>query len=193
MTEIKSALEIAMERTKSVKTDKTAIEADKIKKEGMAIVSRFLGEQGFNITESIKKYDKKQVNWIKKGMVGSLLANLVLPQELMDLKKIKRVGEAFFAIKKDDEFLKKVFVQLDSFFNEYLGEKDRIKEYLEKQYEPKLRQKEEELFKRMGQKVHLSTDQDPEFAGLLRKNMAVLEDKYQSVLSNVKKEIKAAF
>ena len=101
MGEIKSALEIALERTKSVEVNKEFVEANKFQKEGKSLVSKFLDDTTVNLGEGLKKYDKKQVQWVKEGIFQVLLANLVLPQEQLVLKKARRVGEAFFLVISD--------------------------------------------------------------------------------------------
>ena len=87
------------------------------------------------------------------------------------------------------KMLRKMFAQLQSFFEEYIEEKDRYREAIEKQYAPRLRQKEEELSQKMGQPVHIDINSDPEFVALVRKNLAALEDKYATVLAQVKGDL----
>jgi hypothetical protein len=193
MGEIKSALEIALERTKSVEGNRESIEANKYRKEGKALVSKFLDDTSVNLKESLQKYEKKQLEWIKEGMFQVLLVNLVLPQDQLLLKKIRRVGEAFFFVITDTRFLKNVFSQLESFFEEYSGERERLREALIKQYAPRLKQKEEELSKKMGVPVNIDVSSDPEFNSMLRKALNQLEDRYQAVLNQVKEELSSSF
>ena len=193
MGEIKSALEIALERTKSVEGNREAVEADRYQKEGKVIVSKLLSESDFNLKDSLKGYDKKHLRWVREGMNQVLLANLVLPQDQLGLGKLKNVGEAFYSVINSKQHLSKMFSQLESFFDEYLQEKERLKEALQKQYMPRLRQKEEEMSKKLGQPVHIDINSDPEYHSLLRRGMAQLEERYGSVLSRVKKDIAAMF
>ena len=193
MGEIKSALEIALERTKSVEVNKESVEANKFQKEGKSLVSKFLDDTTVNLGESLKKYDKKQVQWIKKGMFQVLLANLMLPQDQLVLTKVRRVGEAFSLVVPDKRLLKSIFTQLESFFEEYIGEKDRLREALVQQYAPRLKQKEEELSKKMGGPVNIDVNSDPEFVSLLRKALSQLDDRYQGVLNQVKDQLSSSF
>jgi hypothetical protein len=193
MGEIKSALEIALERTKSIEVNKESVEANKFQKEGKSLVSKFLDDTTVNLGEGLKKYDKKQVQWVKEGIFQVLLANLVLPQEQLVLKKAKRVGEAFFLVIRDKRLLKSIFAQLESFFEEYIGEKERLRESLVQQYTPRLRQKEEELSKKMGGPINIDVNSDPEFVSLLRKALSQLDDRYQAVLNQVKDQLSSIF
>jgi hypothetical protein len=89
--------------------------------------------------------------------------------------------------------LDNLFSQLTSFFEEYLSERERLREGLEKQYTPRLRQKEEELSQKLGQPVHIDINSDPEFAELLRKTLAQLEEKYGSALGQAKQQLQTVF
>jgi len=193
MGEIKSALEIALERTKSVEVNRESVEANKFQKEGKSLVSKFFDDTTVNLEESLKKYDKKQVQWIKEGMFQVLLVNLMLPQDQPALTKVRRVGEALFPVMSDKRLLKSIFAQLESFFEEYIGEKDRLRESLVQQYTPRLRQKEEELSKKMGGPVNIDINSDPEFVSLLRKALNQLDDRYQGVLNQVKDQLSSSF
>ena len=191
MSEIKSALEIALERTRDVEGDREAVEADKFRKEGKMLISKFLDDPAVDIKASLASVDAKKQKWMNEGMVQVLLANLVLPQDQLGLKKIRQVGEAFSAFIKNKKMLSKMLSQLETFFEEYIEEKERYREAVEKQYGPRLRQKEEELSQKMGQPIHIDINSDPEFTAVLRKTLAALEDKYGSVLGQVKSDLQA--
>jgi hypothetical protein len=193
MGEIKSALEIALERTKSVEVNKESVEANKFQKQGKSLVSKFLDDTTYNLEEDLKKYEKKQVQWIKEGIFQVLLANLILAQDQIALKKVKRVGEALALVIRDQRLLKSIFTQLESFFEEYIGEKERLREALVQQYTPRLKQKEEELSKKMGGPIKIDVDSDPEFVSLLRKTLGQLDDRYQAVLNQVKDQLSSSF
>jgi hypothetical protein len=193
MGEIKSALEIALERTKSVEVNKESIEANKFQKEGKSLISKFLDNPSVNLEASLKKYDGKQAQWVKEGMFQVLLANLVLPQDQIAMKKVRQVGEAFFHVMGNQRNLKNIFAQLDSFFEEYIGEKERLREALAQQYAPRLKQKEEELSKKMGGPVNIDVNSDPEFVSLLRKTLNQLDDRYQAVLNQAKDQLSSFY
>ena len=193
MSEIKSALEIALERTKSVEADPQVVAESNFRKEGKMLISKFLENPDFDLAGSLKKYDGKNLGWVKKGMLEVLNANLILPQDQIGLKKIKTMGKAFSHLIRNRRLLDNLFSQLASFFEEYLSERDRLREALEKQYTPRLRQKEEELSQKLSQPVHIDINSDPEFAELLRKTLAQLEDKYGSALRQAKEQLVTIF
>ena len=190
MAEIKSALEIALERTASVEVDKEALEADRARREGMTMVSKFLDDPKTDLKEMLKSKTGKEKEWAREGMVQVLLANLVLPQDQLAIKKLKSIGGAFMDLKSDRR-ISQMFDQLSSFFTEYVEEKDRLQELVTQQHGPRLQQKEQELAQRMGQNVRIDHMTDPEFVAALRKAQAQLDDRYIEVLDKVKGELAA--
>lgn len=189
MTVIKSALEIALERTKQVEASKESLEASKYNTEGKKLVSRFLNDEEVDLAQELKSFDSSKVKWVSAGIYEALSANLILPIDEVALKKNKRVREGFFSIIKDSKKLNRLMNQLENFLGEYLEERKRLQAALEEQYAPRLRQKEEEMSKQLGSPVKIDPMQDPEFGQLLRKNLIMLEDRYSAVLKEVKQEL----
>ncbi len=103
------------------------------------------------------------------------------------------MGLSACLVTPDRRLLKSIFTQLESFFEEYMGEKDRLRESLVQQYTPRLRQKEEELSKKMGGPINIDVNSDPEFVSLLRKALSQLDDRYQGVLNQAKDQLSSSF
>jgi len=79
---------------------------------------------------------------------------------------------------------------MEQFLEDYLAERRRLVEAVEKKYAPVLRQKEEEMSRQMGQRVRIDPAMDPQFQKLLRDNMALLEERYTEVLEQVRQELR---
>lgn len=190
---IKSALEIALENTKNVEGDKQALETKKYSDEGRRLVARLFDDAAFDLKGALKAYDKKQIAWVREGMIQSLLSNLVLPLDEFAVKKNKQVADMIVAAGSDARKLNMIFGQLDGFYKGYLDERKQLLQALEKQYAPKLRRKEEEMSKQMGQRVKINPAQDPEFVAMQRQYMAQLDMKFGDELANAKEMIKGHF
>ena len=160
---IKSAYEIAMDNSKGIEGNKELVEANKLRDEGKKLVSKILDVTPFDIKEALKAWDKRQLAWVREGLMQSLLANLVLPLDEFSLTANKKLGEAVAAVAGDSRKVPMIFSQLESFFKEYLGERKRLVEAVEKQYAPKLRKKEEDMSRQMGRPVRINPAADPEF------------------------------
>lgn len=193
MGTIKSAFEIAMENTKGIEANKESIEINRFKDEGKKLVSKLFDDQTFSLKDALKAFEKKQLEWVRDGLIQSLLANLVLPADELSLVRNRRIGEAVGSIVSDAKKIAMMFGQLEHFFKEYLEEKKRLVEAVERQYAPRQKKKEEEMSKQLGRPVKINPSADPEFQGLVRQYMGQLEAKYDEVLSGAKQEIKTIF
>jgi hypothetical protein len=189
MTEIRSAWEIALERTKDVAPDKQALQANTYKTEGKKAASKFFADEETDLKELLKGYDNTQLVHVREGLLDALLANLKLPADELALTQSRRAGRGLYAVIKDQKRLEKLLNQMQQFLEEYLEERKRLIQAVEQQYEPILRRKEEELAKQMGARVKLDPAMDPEYNKLLRQNLAHLEERYNEVLEQVKEEI----
>jgi hypothetical protein len=191
MAMIKSAIEIALERTEAVKVDKEALEADRTRKEGKMLASKYLGEPEYSLKEALAGKDPKSLKWLREGIVEALLANMVLPLDAFAAKKVKRVAEGFAAIGRNDRRLQQIFSQLEGFFKEYVEERERLREMVTKQYEPVRKQKEAEYAQRTGQQVRIDPSTDPDYVNAMRRAFGTIEERYGTVLTKVKGEVTA--
>jgi hypothetical protein len=187
MGRIKSALEIALERTEEVKSDKSSIGQFEAKQKGKKLANGFLeGEIKF-LEEEIKKAPKDERASLRQGIFDVLLSQIALPAAAEDQKRIETAGRGLQAVLDDSRFgsLLKQFSQI---LTRYLNETAQYEEAVKEQYAPKLRQKEEELSRRLGRQVQLDPLQDPEFVAFFNQNINALKGNYETHLDQVKKE-----
>lgn len=192
MAHIKSALEIAMERTEGIKADKSSIKAHETKLKARKTVSDFLSEPGnkeLDLGKYLKKLPGDEKKWAMEGMSEILSANLVLPKDDSYKERLSAVSQAYSAICKERRQVAHIFAQIEQFFEQYLQNRDQVQQSLETQYAPQLQAKQKELAKQFGAEVQLSPMQDPEFVNLLQKNLARLEKQYQEALNQVKAQL----
>ena len=102
MAIIKSALEIALERSKDVEADRESLEVSRFVTEGKKLASKFLAEaeaqEEVDLKGEIEKFDPKPRKSVKEGVLQALLANLTLPVDEMALLKGKRAAKGFSAL-----------------------------------------------------------------------------------------------
>ncbi len=193
MGTIKSALEIAMENSKDIEANKELLEANRLRDEGKKLAFKVLDDPAFDLKPALKAYEPATGKLVREGLMQSLLANLVLPVDDFGAKDTKRLGDAIASAVTDAKKVGMIFSQLDGFFKEYLGERKRLVEAIEKQYGPKLRKKEEDLSRQMGRQVKINPAQDPEFQSMVRQYLSQLDVKYGEVLDGAKEEIRTIF
>ena len=193
MGTIKSAWEIALENSKDISANKELVEQNRLRDEGKRLVSKIMDDASFDVKAALKGYDAAQGKLVKEGLLQSLLANLVLPLDDLGTTSTKRLGDAVAAVVTDTRKVGMIFGQLDGFFKEYIGERHRLVDAVEKQYAPKLRKKEDDLSRQMGRPVKINPAADPEFQGIVRQYLSQLDAKYGEALDGAKEEIKALF
>jgi uncharacterized protein YukE len=186
MARIKSALEIALERTESVKSDKASIDQFEAKQRGKRLANEFL-EGTVTLGEEIKKAAPDQREAVKRGVFDVLVSQITLPVTADDKSRIESALKGLQTIIGDSRFgiLVKQFTQA---LSQYLGEVEQYGEAIRRQYAPKLRQKEEELSRRLGRPVQIDPFQDPEFVAFYNQNMGMLKENYQDLADQVRQQ-----
>ena len=187
MGKIKSALEIALERTESVKSDKGSIEQFELKQKGKKLANGFLGGEVKSLEDEFKNISKEEQASLKHGIFDVLISQINLPTVKEDLTRIERAGQGLSLIIGNKSFAEMI-KQLSQVMTQFLDEASNYSEALKRQYAPKLRHKEEELSRRLGRQVKLEPFQDPEFAAFYNQNMSVLKENYQAASDQVKEE-----
>jgi hypothetical protein len=187
MGRIKSALEIALERTESVKTDKASIGLYEAKQKGKRLANDFLANPSKNLQDELKKHPKDQQESLKQGIFDVLAPQITLPAIAEDIPRIEAVGKGLCTLMSDGRFAA-MYKQFTQLLSRYLEEVTHYDQAIRQQYAPKLRQKEEELSRRMGREVHLDPFQDPEFVTFYNQNLSALKANYQAAADQVRAE-----
>jgi hypothetical protein len=192
MGRIKSALELALERTESVKSDKGSIDQFEAKQRGKKLANAFLENPKDGLEGEIKKAPKEEQRALKQGIFDVLIAQVTLPVMKDDEKRIEAAGKGLAAVIPGPQFgmLYKQFLQAIS---QYLGEMAQYDEAIRRQYAPNLRQKEEELTRRYGRAVKIDPLQDPEFVAFYTQNMNALKGNYQALVDQVREQATELF
>jgi hypothetical protein len=191
MARIKSALEIALERTETVKSDKASIDQFDAKQRGKKLANAFLTE-GSNLAEEIKNTQAEQRESLKQGIFDVLVSQISLPLVKEDEKRIEAVGKGLQAVISSAHFTG-LYKQFTQALSQYLNEVAQYNEAIRRQYAPKLRQKEEELSRRLGREVRIDPFQDPEFVNFYNQNMNALKASYQAAADQMKEEARRMF
>jgi hypothetical protein len=192
MGRIKSALEIALERTESVKSDKGSIGQFEAKQKGKKIANQYLTGEIKSLDDEIKKASKEDRPGTRQGIFDMLVSQLSLPVTEEDQKRVEAAGKGLQAVIGDSRF-SGLIKQFGELLSQYLTEAAQYDEAIKRQYAPKLKQKEEELSRRMGQQVRIDPFQDPEFTAFYNQNMNQLKVNYQAAVEQVRGEAAKAF
>jgi hypothetical protein len=192
MGKIKSALELALERTDSIKGDRSSIDQFEAKQRGKKLANAFLENPKNGLEGELKKCPKEELGALKQGIFDLLVTQINLPLVKEDQSRIEAAGKGIQLVMGDGRFavLYKQFLQAIA---QYLDEMAQYDELIRRQYAPKLRQKEEELSRRLGREIQLDPLQDPEFVKAYTQTMNALKENYQGMVDQVREQAALLF
>lgn len=193
MSEIKSALELALERTADVKGDKKKLEAHESRQKGMRLAGKFIDDQSVDVKAEIKRMDRSQQPAVREGFYQVLLSHLALPTQESDVQRLQTVRNGLQQIVRDTNLVDGLMDQVMQYMQQYLDTKNQLTERLRQQFEPRLRQKEEQIAQQTGRQVKLDPANDPEFAQALNDNLQRLQGQYAQVIDQAKEQFDQLF
>ena len=186
---IKTALEIALEKTESVKSDKDSIEQYEAKQKGKKLANDFLTD-GADLAGVIKKTSSGYQESVKQGVFDVLITQITLPgNNEGDILRLEKLGKGLDIILNNSRF-NVLFRQMKEILSKYLQEAEHYDRMLRQQFAPKLRQKEEEIARRIGREIHIDPMQDPEFIAFYNQHITALKGNYEEIIEQFKEEVR---
>lgn len=194
MGEIKSALEKALERTKNISAARASAAGSIIQNEGRKSVFRFIENDGStreDLESLLDKYSGSDKEQLVTGMVKVLNANLVMPSSRdYSQERTDRIRDALMLCSKEQApYIQELFGQLTGFFSQYSTNKDMLKENIREQLAPQIEERQRKISEKLGMDVDISVENDPDFKKALSQAQNQLDEKYSSILMQVKSEI----
>lgn len=191
MGKIKSAWEIALEKTEGITIDKEKMKYQSdVEKARKAAGSYMLADKADDeaFINNLKDIDPKAM---KEGLLMTADANISLPEsEEGNEERFRRI-KTIIAIASDNNSNALALTdELIGFLNQYPLHRKDLVEKMKAQYKPILDEKSEKLSKQYGQDIHLSYESDKEFMEAASKNLERLENQYQQTVRNAKAQLK---
>jgi len=194
MGDIKSALEIAMEKVEKLEQ---ATEEERLKwqyvPEGEKLAARYLRED-CNLVIGLGKYEEKVRRYIIEGAGDILIRNIDLPKDDLAKKSNRRAMEGLKSLRSDKVAVENVYSKLRQIFNHYVeqGEQQRKQAYetLKTEFEAKVRQAmQQQLGLTAG--VKIDVEKQPQFQEEWRQMQAQIDSQYVKLLDEYKQELSA--
>ena len=194
MSKIKTAWELALERTKDIVIEKEAINRDEAIRKGKAIAGRYLIDpKGISLERELDIADTEHTDLVRESLRETLLSNLSLLRMETDLPRIQKVADGLQILGgrgSDAKKLKHILKQCLELFGQYLNAISQMEIDLRDQWESVLRQKEQALRRQTGQTLHLAPEQDTEYVKALANQLAELDARFMGMLNSIKEEIR---
>jgi len=193
MSEMKSALERAMERAESL----GAVSDDdrrrwKYVPEGEKLAGLWLKDEG-DLFGEVEKYDEGARPVVIEGAQGILVNSIDLPRNEHLKKVTKKAMEAIKEFKRDKVAVENVYTKLRRVFSHFEQEGEQQKrqayEAVKRDVEAKMQQS---MQQQMGTAAPMKIDVEsqPQFQQEWRRTLTQLESQYLTLLEEYKQEIR---
>jgi hypothetical protein len=194
MGDIKSALEIAMEKVE--KLDKATDEERRKWKyvpEGERLAAKYL-KQDLNLVAELSNYEEKLLRYIKEGASEVLIRNINLPKNELAKRTNKKAMEGLKTLKSDKVGMENIYSKMRSIFKHYAeqGEQQRKQAYggLKAEFEAKVKQAmQQQLGSFIG--INIDVERQPQFQEEWRRLQIQLDSQYLTLLNEYKQELLA--
>jgi hypothetical protein len=204
MAIIKSALELALERTKNLQVDEAVQKANSAKIEGRKAAGKFLeSPDSVDFKEILATIDTAHRQTFLSAAFEVLTAQIQLPNNTAsETVKFESMGKAIMVLcglsskftsereaKLAQQQAHSLVQQIIQFLGQYKEEMKRVEQAIRNQWAPKLREKERQMAAQLGQNVRIDPMSDPEFAEFYRKNIEAMRKNYSSALEEAKSQL----
>ncbi len=187
MGEIKSALEIALEKAERLgKASRAELRAEELKEKGQRLAAQFLSEEEVDIEAEIRNLPAEDRPAFLRGLVETFLRNIVLPRDEYALENVRRALaglEQTFAASPE---VKQLTTEIDRLLSQYLQHRQALYQQLKQQFETQFSSVEEALSDQMGVKVKVDVEMQPQFQEEWRKLRDQLDPQYERQLDYLK-------
>lgn len=204
MARIKSALELALERTKNLTVDERALRMGESKTEGKKTAGRYLDDpESVNWAAALSAADPEFREQFRKAAFEVLAGQIQLPGVTFNPLEIAAAGTGIGTLaglapglhpsqaKEAAKNAEALVRQISGFCAKYLEELKRVDQAIRTQWAPKLKEKERQLASRMGQDIRMDPMSDPDFAAYYQQNVEAMRANYRDALERAKAELAA--
>jgi len=194
MDDIKSALEIAMEKVEKIGE---ATEEERLRwkyvPEGEALAAKYL-KQGGNLVAELNRFEDSVRKYVIEGAGDILIRNINLPKDDLAKRNNRKAMDGLKVIKSDKVGVENVYSRLRHIFNHYMeqGEQQKKQAYaqLKAEFEARVQQAvQQQLGILPG--VRIDVERQPQFQEEWRKLQTQLDSQYYKHLDEYKQELAA--
>ena len=192
MGDIKSALEIAMEKIEKLgeATDEERLRWKYIP-EGERLAARYI-KQDCNLVVELSQYEEKVRRYVMEGAGNILIRNISLPKDDLAEGNNRRTMDGLKNLRNDKVAVENVYSKMRRIFNHYTeqGEQQRRQAYesLKTEFEAKLQQAVQQQLGSL-MRIKVDVEKQPQFQEEWRKIQAQLDSQYLKLLDEYKQEL----
>ena len=192
MSDIKSALEIAMEKIEKLSeaTDEERLKW-KYVPEGERLAARYL-KQDCNLVTELSQYEETARKYVVEGAGDILIRNINLPKDDLAKRNNKQTMDGLKNLKSNKVATENVYSKMRRIFNHYIeqGEQQRRQAYesLKAEFEAKVQQAVQQQLGSL-MRIRIDVEKQPQFQEEWRKLQTQLDSQYLKLLDEYKQEL----
>jgi len=194
MGEIKSAIEIAMEKAEGLgkATDEERLKWEYVP-EGERLAARYL-KQDCNLVAELSQYEEKIKKYVIQGVADILIRNINLPKNNLVKRTNKKAMDGLKIVKSDKASVENVYSKIRRIFEHYVGQGEQQKkqayESLKAEFEARIKQAiQQQLGSFVG--IRIDVERQTQFQEEWRKLLIQLDSQYVMLLDEYKQELSA--
>ena len=193
MSKIRSAWEIALEKTENIEIDRDKLRKEENMRKARSLAGSFLnGDEQMTVSDLEKQYAAiEDRSAAKEGIKLSLMQNITLSTEEDVTNRYEKLLSLASLVSKGNEDVTALMNQIVSFLRQYPQHRKQLVEQLKQHFAPMLEQKAAQLKEKYGQDVPLSAENDPEFLKIAQQNLDQLAKQYEDTLRDAKEKLDA--
>ena len=193
MSKIRSAWEIALEKTENIEVDRDRLRREENIRKARSLAGSFLnGDEQMTASDLEKQYAEiEDQSAAREGIKLSLMQNITLSTEEDVTNRYEKLLALASLISKGNAGVMDLMNQIISFLRQYPQHRKQLVEQLKQHFAPMLEQKAAQLKEKYGQDVPLSTENDPEFLKIAQQNLDQLAKQYEDTLKDAKEKLEA--
>ena len=180
MARIRSAWEIALEKTKDIEIDEQKYRTDSLEKAGMALAGTYLNNTDTVLDEIAAKYasySEEDRAVVRRGMAGTVISNISLPQDDVFAMRFSRICDLADLISGSDPQVSGLMQQIGSFLQQYNDARTAFVD-------------------RMKEQIRQAMESNPEgvnsaqYSQLISQNLKKMEAQYGDALENTRESLR---
>ena len=176
MSRIKSAWELALEKTEGMTFDEEKLKNDSLLKEGMALAGSYLSNIDMSLDQlrqKLSQVKEQDMATFRKGMANVVISNIVLPQDALYSMRFERLCQIAGVL---DPASGDALVQLKDFLDGYLQQKEEFAQSIKQKLEAAMRENPDQV--------------DPsQFSQIIQQNLKRLDAQYQETLDRTRQTL----
>ena len=193
MAKIKSAWEIALERTENIQIDREKLKKDENIKKARLCAGAYLNDEenkGESLVDDLKAINDDDA--VKKALKLTALQNLTLASDTVLTDRYERILYLISLCCGSNQNIMELANQIVGFCKQFPEHRKQLVDQLKEQFAPMLSQKAAQLKAQYGQDVPVSLENDPEFIKIANQQLERLQKQYDETLAEAKAQLEAA-